>query len=314
MHNPTTTRLAPSPTGALHLGNVRTFVVNYLLARRRGWRVLLRVEDLDGPRVKAGGIDALLEELRWLGLEWDGPVVVQSQRQEVYRLALEQLRAVGYAYPCVCTRRDIEAAASAPHAGEHDIAYPGTCRKRAADAREATASDRPAAWRLRVNTTPVVVRDHFAGEHAFDLTRLCGDFVIVKNDGTAAYQLAVTVDDAAAGVNAVVRGDDLLDSAARQTLLRMRLGLPQGVQYWHLPLVVGPDGRRLAKRHGDTRLSHYRSRGCPREKILGLIGFWTGQFPTRQPCSMDELLAIFDINTMPRTQTVFSSDDDAFLG
>jgi len=357
--NPTTTRLAPSPTGALHLGNVRTFVVNYVLARQRGWRVLLRVEDLDGPRVKPQAADALIEELAWLGLEWDGPVVVQSRRQEAYRRALEQLKAAGHAYPCVCTRRDIEAAASAPHAGEHDLAYPGTCRPRFDDARDAgilpalcapltqapedvkpasprrgqdaretrgrdaldtrgqdvrVTPDRPTAWRLRVDATPIVVRDHFAGEHTFDLARICGDFVIVKNDGTAAYQLAVTLDDAESGVDAVVRGDDLLDSAARQTHLRTLLGLEQNVHYWHLPLVIGPDGRRLAKRHGDTRLAHYRARGCPREKILGLMGFWTGQFPTRQPCSMNDLVKIFNITTMPRTQTVFSAEDDAFLG
>jgi len=299
--------LAPSPTGALHLGNVRTFVVNYVLARQRGWRVLMRVEDLDGPRVKANAADALLEELRWLGLEWDGPVVVQSQRQDAHRRALSQLIAAGHAYVCVCTRRDIADAASAPHAGEHDVAYPGTCRHRT------DAPDRPAAWRIRVDSTPIVIHDHFAGRHTFDLARICGDFVIVKNDNTAAYQLAVTLDDHDAGVDTVVRGDDLLDSAARQTHLRTLLGLPQNVNYWHLPLVVGPDGRRLAKRHGDTRLSHYRNRNCPREKILGLVAFWTGQRSTRQPCSMDDLLTTFDLAAMPKTQTIFSPDDDAFL-
>ena len=313
MSTPTTTRLAPSPTGALHLGNVRTFVVNYLLARQRGWRVLMRVEDLDGPRVKPAAADALLEELAWLGLEWDGPVVVQSQRQGAYRRALERLQEAGHAYPCVCTRRDIEAAASAPHAGEHDIAYPGTCRPRPVDVLRA-ALDRPAAWRLRVGTQPIVVHDQFVGEHTFDLEKICGDFVIVKNDGTAAYQLAVVIDDAAAGVDAIVRGDDLLDSAARQIHLRSLLGLPQCVRYWHLPLVVGPDGRRLAKRHGDTRLAHYRSHGCPREKILGLVGFWTGQFSTRRSCCLAELQATFSLAAMPRTQTVFGADDDEFLG
>jgi len=309
-----TTRLAPSPTGALHLGNVRTFVVNYVMARQRGWRVLMRVEDLDGPRIKAGSADGVLDELAWLGLEWDGPVVYQSHRADTYRQALEQLTQAGQAYPCVCTRGDIESAASAPHRGEHEIVYPGTCCNRYASAQAATAAcGRPVAWRLRVGPMPIEVHDQFVGEHRFDLRKICGDFVIVKNDGTAAYQLAVVIDDAQAGVTAIVRGDDLLDSAARQIHLRTLLGLPNDMQYWHLPLVVGPDGRRLAKRHGDTRLSHYRSLGCRVERILGLVAYWSGALPTRQECSMAELIAAFSIDRMPREQVVFGPDDEEFL-
>lgn len=309
-----TTRLAPSPTGALHLGNARTFLVNYLLAKQRGWRVRMRVEDLDGPRVKAGAAEAMLEELAWLGLTWESPVVYQSQRAAAYAAALGQLAAAGAAYPCVCSRKDIEQAASAPHAGEHELLYPGTCRGRFATAEQAAAtSGRPVAWRLIAPKRPIVVRDCVAGERAFDLAKICGDFVVVKNDGTAAYQLAVVVDDAAAGVTEIVRGSDLLDSAARQIHLRSLLGLSNDVRYYHLPLVIGSDGRRLAKRHGDTRLAHYRQRGATRERILGLMGHWIGAIEGRREAGMDELLGRFELERLPREPIVFSAADDAFL-
>ena len=360
-----TTRLAPSPTGALHLGNARTFLVNYLLAKQNGWRMLMRVEDLDGPRVKAQATADMIEELAWLGLEWDEPIVYQSQRADAYRAALERLIEGGWAYPCICSRKDIEQAASAPHRGEGEVPYPGTCcnkyRARSAeieteikgmspnpasdsesvpdfrpDFRQArtpagksgTDSDsadriglspsifpapRRSAWRVRAPGIPVEVHDEFAGTHRFDLRTICGDFVIFKNDGTCAYQLAVVVDDAAAGVTAIVRGDDLLDSAARQIHLRRLLGLTENVRYWHLPLVVGPDGRRLAKRHGDTRISHYRQLGATRERILGLLGYWSGMIEERRETDLTELLAGFDLGRVSREQVVFSAEDDLFL-
>ena len=169
------------------------------------------------------------------------------------------------------------------------------------------------AWRVRVPDEAIEVRDEFAGTHRFDLRTICGDFVVFKNDGTAAYQLAVVVDDAQAGVTAIVRGDDLLDSAARQIHLRNLLGLPQNVRYWHLPLVVGPDGRRLAKRHGDTRIAHYRQRGASRERILGLLAYWSGLIELRREIGMGELLERFDLAKTPKTQVVFQKEDDVFL-
>lgn len=308
------TRLAPSPTGALHLGNARTFVVNCLLARQRGWRVLMRVEDLDGPRVKAGSAEHLLEELAWLGLSWDGPAVYQSQRSAVYAKALAQLASAGAAYPCTCTRKDVELAASAPHAEDAAaVPYPNTCRGRYLSAAAAAAEGKAVCWRLCTNGESIAVDDQFAGRREFELARLGGDFVIFKSDGLAAYQLAVVIDDAAAGVDAIVRGDDLLDSAARQIYLRRLLGLSETVKYWHLPLVVGPDGRRLAKRHGDTRLSHYRQLGATPERILGLIGYWSGILPRRQEAGMDDLSAGFDLARLPREKIVFSKEDDRFL-
>jgi glutamyl-tRNA synthetase len=310
-----TTRLAPSPTGALHLGNARTFLVNWLLARQQGWRVRMRVEDLDGPRVKPRAAAVMLDELAYLGLTWEGPVVWQSQRAEAYRAALERLIELGAAYPCVCSRKDVEQAASAPHRGEGETAYAGTCRGRLAGARQdaATATGKPAAWRVRLDEAPILVKDEFAGERLFDLSKICGDFVIFKNDGTCAYQLAVVVDDDAAGVTAIVRGDDLLDSAARQIHLRRLLGLTGPVRYWHLPLVVGPDGRRLAKRHGDTRISRYRGLGATRERVLGVLGFWSGLLEKRCEADIGELLQRFDLAKLPKHPIVLSDEDEAFL-
>jgi glutamyl-tRNA synthetase len=309
-----TTRLAPSPTGALHLGNARTFVLNWVLARRNRWRVLMRVEDLDGPRVRAGAAAEALSDLAWLGLTWSDPVVYQSGRETEYRSALGRLIEAGAAYPCTCTRRDIELAGGAPHAEDQVTVYPGTCRGRWHSAAEAeAATGRAPAWRVRVEAGPVSFTDRFAGEQAFNLSATCGDFVIFKRDGLCAYQLAVVVDDAAAGVDAVVRGDDLLESAARQIHLRRLLGLRPEPDYWHLPLVVGPDGRRLAKRHGDTRISHYRRLGVSPRRVLGLIAYWSGLLEVRRPIEPAEFVERFDPAGVPRRPVVFAEGDDAFL-
>jgi len=308
------TRLAPSPTGALHLGNARTFLLNDLLARQMGWRVRMRVEDLDGPRVKAGAAAQMLDELAWLGLRWEGPVARQSTRGAAYAAALRRLVEAGAAYPCVCSRKDVAAAASAPHAEDAAPAYGGTCRGRFASAEQALRqTGRPPAWRVRVDGQAIVVADRFAGERAFDLWACGGDFVVFKNDGLAAYQLAVVVDDAEAGVDRIVRGDDLLDSAARQIHLRRLLGLAPEPEYWHLPLVVGADGRRLAKRHGDTRLGRYRQAGATPQRVLGLLGYWSGILDRRRETDLDELLDAFDIARVPRQPVVFSEADDRFL-
>jgi len=308
------TRLAPSPTGALHLGNARTFLLNDLLARQRGWRVLMRVEDLDGPRVKAGAADAMLDELRWLGLRWDGDVVRQSDRGEAYTAALSRLVEIDAVYPCVCTRKDVETAATAPHRGEEAAAYPGTCRDKYVTAEQAKRlTSRPVAWRVRVDGEAIEFADGFAGPQRVVLGETCGDFVIMRRAGHAAYQLAVVVDDAAAGVDCIVRGDDLLDSAARQIHLRRLLGLSPEPAYWHVPLVVGADGRRLAKRHGDTRLSHYRQAGATPQRVLGLLGYWSGLLDRREEADVDDLLERFDLDRLPAEPVVFGQADDDFL-
>jgi glutamyl-tRNA synthetase len=308
------TRLAPSPTGALHLGNARTFVINALLARRQGWRVLMRMEDLDGPRVKPGADETALADLLWLGLAWEKPIVYQSARHERYREALDWLVQAGWAYPCICTRKDVEHAASAPAAEDGSVSYPGSCRGRFPDAEAAlAASGRPCAWRIRVPDEPIDFGDGFSGPQRVDLARRGGDFVIFRREGLAAYQLAVVLDDHTAGVDAIVRGDDLLESAARQLHLYRVLGLVARPRYWHLPLVIGPDGRKLAKRHGDTRLEHYRRKGTPAPRVLGLLGYWSGLLETRREADLDELADRFDLGRLPREPVVFTPADEAWL-
>ncbi len=307
------TRLAPSPTGALHLGNARTFVVNYVLACQRNWRVLMRMEDLDGPRVKAQAVEQAFDVLEWLGLTWETPVIRQSERSDRYQNALQKLADNSDAYRCTCSRRDIELAAGAPHRDDGVTAYSGVCRGKYSSDEEAKLSGGEPAWRVRVDSTPICVDDHCAGRHEFDLCSMCGDFVIFRKQGLAAYQLAVVVDDADAGVNRIVRGDDLLDSAAMQIHLRMRLHLGPEPEYWHLPLVVGEDGLRLAKRHGNTRISYYRDLGVRRDAILGLIGYWCGVLPDRREMSMGELISMMHIECLPPEPVVFGRDDDSFL-
>jgi glutamyl-tRNA synthetase len=315
----TVTRLAPSPTGALHLGNLRTFLVNDLLARVHGWRVRMRIEDLDGPRIKPGTDRELLESLAWLGLRWEEPAVYQSERMAMYGEALSRLIERGMAYACVCSRKDIESAASAPHA-DGAPAYPGTCRDRFETAGQArAASGRPPAWRVRVDEEPIDFNDHFAGPQRLCLTEIGGDFVVYRGEPgfaeeqSPAYQLAVVVDDAAGGIDAIVRGDDLLESAARQIYLRRLLGLAPEPAYWHLPLVIGPDGRRLAKRHGDTRLARYREAGTPAERILGLLGFWCGLLDRPEEIDLDGLAARFDLRRLPPNPVVFDAACERFL-
>jgi glutamyl-tRNA synthetase len=311
----TTTRLAPSPTGALHLGNARTFLVNVLLARQRGWRVLFRMEDLDTPRTRPGADRQALEVLGYLGLSWEEPVVYQSAQAERHDAALERLARAAQAYPCICTRKEIELAASAPAEDDpREGAYPGTCRGRfasAAEARQQTGRD--AAWRVRTDGSPIQCHDELAGLVSFDLARTTGDFVIYRKAGMAAYQLAVIVDDHDAGVDAIVRGRDLLESTAMQTHLRRLLGYDEPVDYVHVPLVIGPDGRKLAKRHGDTRLIRYLRQGCPPERLLGLLGWWCGVLDRPGEIDLDALTARFDLDRLPREPIVFTPQDDDFL-
>jgi len=305
------TRLAPSPTGALHLGNARTFLVNWALARQRGWRIVLRVEDLDTPRTKTWATDQAIDVLQWLGLDWDDGPVYQQPNQPRYDAALHHLAAEGWIYPCTCTRKDIQQAQSAPHADGHDLVYPGTCRPVEREPVDYDRSDPHTAWRIRTDDQPIRFDDRFAGPQAMSLDRITGDFVVAAKQGGAAYQLAVVVDDAAAGVNEVVRGDDLLDSTPRQLWLYERLGLTPVPRYTHLPLVLGPDGRRLAKRHGDTRLIGYRDAGVPAERIVGLIAGWSGL--DRRSMNASEFAASFDLNRLPPTPAVFTEDDHQWL-
>jgi glutamyl-tRNA synthetase len=250
-----------------------------------------------------------MDDLQWLGIDWDDGPTYQSGRSAVYEGAVNRLLAEGRAYACACTRKEVELAASAPHAEDGAAVYPGTCRGRFASVAAAReASGRTPAVRFEVPAGEVSFVDGFLGPRRFDVGRELGDFVILKADGTAAYQLAVVVDDAETGVTHVVRGDDLVDSTPRQILLYRALGIEGKIpQYWHLPLVVGTDGRRLAKRHGDTRLAHYRARGVTAERVVGLLARWCGM-DAPQEISAAELVGRFDIGRVPREKVVFAGD------
>jgi glutamyl-tRNA synthetase len=307
------TRLAPSPTGALHLGNARAFLVNWLLARQFGWKIILRIEDLDGPRVKKDADQQAIDDLRWLGIDWDEGPIYQSSRMDRYSAVILKLLETGAAYPCVCTRKEVELAASAPHAEDRSAVYPGTCRGKFASIKEATENrGRAPAMRFAVNDASVDYPDQMRGRQEFDMNRL-GDFVIAKANGTPAYQLAVVVDDAEMGITDVVRGDDLLDSTPRQIMLYRALGWAERIpRYWHLPLIIGKDGRRLAKRHGDTRLSSYRDLGVAPERILQLLARWCGMDDLPAQSAVD-LLPHFDLDKLPREPIIFTAGDDAWL-
>ncbi len=296
MTPPVRGRLAPSPTGAQHVGNARTYLIAWLSARTRGGSVRLRVEDIDVWRNRPGAKEQLAADLRWLGLDWDGEPVVQSERLADHVAALERLKQLDLVYPCTCTRTDIQSAASAPHQDHEGPTYPGTCaHRRAADAAGLTV---PYAWRFRVTDTPAFT-DLYAGPQQLDLKRAGGDFVVWRSADVPAYQLAVVTDDAAEGVTEVVRGDDLLTSTPRQLLLYRSLGLTSP-DFVHVPLVVGPDGRRLAKRHGDTRLAALRANGVSAERLLGLLAYSCGWLPIVTPVSAKELLPMFRLDAIPR--------------
>jgi glutamyl-tRNA synthetase len=302
---PTVARLAPSPTGAQHVGNARTYLIAWLSARSQHGAVLLRIEDIDSPRVKPGAADQACMDLRWLGLDWDGIPVVQTSRFAEYEKALRKLRTRELVYPCTCTRGDIELAASAPHAEHEGPSYPGTCSGRtASDA--ATLTARPFAWRFRADDREVDFVDGFHGPVRIALHDAGGDFVVWKSAGTPAYQLAVVVDDAAFGITEVVRGDDLIPSTPRQMLLYEALEMTPP-QFVHVPLVVGPDGRRLAKRHGDTRLSTLRAASVKAEDLIGLLAYSCGWIPRIEPVRPSELLPLFRLDTIPHEPFVLES-------
>ena len=300
-------RLAPSPTGAQHVGNARTYLVAWLSARSRDGVVRLRIEDIDSPRIKPGSPEQALDNLRWLGLDWDGEIVTQTERLPLYEAALDELKRRELVYPCTCSRGDIAAAASAPHADHEAPTYPGTCaHRRAADAAKLSKEGKPFAWRFRVTGSPAFT-DVFAGEQNIDLHKLGGDFVVWKNAGTPAYQLAVVVDDAEMGVTEAIRGDDLIPSTPRQLLLYRALGLAPPA-FGHIPLVVGEDGRRLAKRHGDTRLAALRDAGVKPEALVGLLAWSCGWLAKPEPIDAHELLPMFRLEAIPRQPFVLTGE------
>lgn len=285
----------------------------------------MRLEDLDHPKVKPEAASEAYADLRWLGLDWDegpdlgGPFApyVQSQRRPLYREALHRLAALGHVYPCVCSRADVEEAQSAPHPGnEHTMRYPGTCRGRFASWEEAVAvlpEGRLPAWRFRVESGRSVFEDGFCGRQSLELLEATGDFALARDPDGAGYMLAVVVDDAAMGITEVVRGDDLLDATQGQLAIQKALGLASP-QYIHVPLVVAEDGRRLAKRYGDTRLKSLREAGVLPEKIVGLLAWWCGWAAFGEVLSPTALLDRFDWGTLRREPAVLTPAVKEYLG
>ena len=313
------TRLAPSPTGTLHLGNALTFVVNWALARRLGWQVVLRMEDLDLGRVRQGADQEAIDILRWLGLDWDEGPLYQSAGLSPYREALEGLRERGLIYPCNATRKEIEQAASAPHASDSETRYPGLNRPAAGEVLAASSgiadvlADDAYAWRLVVPEGSVDYLDQRLGPQSIDVQAQVGDFALATKAGLPAYQLAVVVDDARQGVTDVVRGDDLLSSTPRQVLLYRMLGLGEPPRYWHLPLVTGSDGRRMAKRDDAVRLTTYLDAGVLGQRVLGLLAKWAGISGEREPMSADLFAQRLDIDRLAYAPPCFTEEDEQWL-
>jgi glutamyl-tRNA synthetase len=284
-------RFAPSPTGTLHLGNLRTALLAWLFARSAGSRFLVRVEDLDAGRVRPGLAEEQLADLAAIGLDWDGEVVRQSERTDLYAAALEALVEDGRAYECFCTRAEIRAAASAPHGPLPEGAYPGTClRLTEAERAERRASGRPPAIRVRADGARVAFADRLLGPQE----GVVDDFVVRRNDGAFAYNLAVVVDDAAQAIEEVVRGADLVDSTPRQLFLARLLGLPEP-GFAHVPLVLGPDGARLAKRHGDVTL-----REVPADVA---VAWMLRSLGLPEDVALSELARTFEPESLPREPT-----------
>jgi len=278
-------RLAPSPTGFLHLGHARTFWIAQQRAQNHGGTLVLRNEDLDRSRSKPEFVTAMLEDLRWFGFQWQegldlgGPYAPysQSQRLDLYRAALEKLRDDGFVYPCVCSRQDVLRALQAPHAGEDEPIYPGTCRPVTATAVRKNKSAR-LNWRFQVpDGEAISFTDGHSGPHEFTAGRDFGDFVVWRHDDLPSYQLAVVVDDHAMAITEVVRGEDLLKSTARQLLLYRALGL-KPPKFYHCPLVTDESGVRLAKRHNTLSLRKLRANGATPQK---LIDNWTAFLTVR---------------------------------
>ncbi len=271
---------------------------------------MLRIEDLDTPRVKPGAIDSTIDILRWLGMDWDEGPLVQSADLEPYGAAMRGLAGRGSAYPSDLTRGQVEAAASAPQEGVHETPFPASLRP-TLTARE--FDDPGTNWRFATPAGMVRFADAFAGSQEYEPARTVGDFVIWTRRAQPSYQLAVVVDDHRQGVTQVVRGDDLLDSAARQLLLYRALGRAPEPAYTHLPLVRGPDGKRRAKRHGDTRLETYRGAGVPPERVVGLVAAWSGAAERHRPMTAQEFARAFDLARLPRNDVTFTQEDHAWL-
>ncbi len=305
-------RFAPTPSGYLHLGNVFTALCAFVQARAQGGQFILRIEDVDSPRCRPSYTTQILEDLLWLGFDWDeGPDVggshgpyLQSECGPIYRKAMDSLTQRGYLYPCFCSRSALASVASAPHGlTSQGPAYPGTCRHlSAADAARLAKRKKP-ALRFRVPERALEIEDQMHGLVRFP-EGFGGDFVVSRADGVVAYQLAVVVDDARQGITDVVRGEDLLDSTARQVWLYEALGLPVP-RFAHVPIVHGPDGRRLQKRDKSVAVVDMAKRGVASERIIGCLAYLAGWTKARTPLSPTDVLDLVHPDApLPRAASI----------
>jgi glutamyl-tRNA synthetase len=283
----------------MHLGNARTALLAWLDVRARGGRMVLRIEDLDRDRCRPEFADGVRRDLEWLGLDWDVETPPQSTRDGAYEAALEQLTVRGLTYPCFCTRRELTVA-SAPHGPDGERRYPGTCRPLTAGERMQAAVDgRRYAVRVVMPSEPVSFHDRMAGMITQSVAEVAGDVAVRRSDGLFGYQLAVVVDDAADGVTSVVRGDDLLWSTPRQLVLQRMLELPEP-EYAHVPLVLGGDGARLAKRHGAPSLADLRDSGADPEAVVGQLAASAGLVASGEYVLPAELTGSFRLERIGR--------------
>ena len=284
-------RFAPTPSGRMHLGNVFAALVAWLSVRHDNGHLVLRMEDLDTQRTSSEFAQILRDDLLWLGLDWDEETQPQSQRSQIYQEYFDKLEAMGLLYPCYCTRSQLHSV-NAPHLSDGTYVYTGTCRDLTPEQR--AAFGRAPAWRVKVDDRLWTVNDQIQGKYQENLATDCGDFVVRRADGVYVYQLAVTVDDALAGVTQVVRGMDLLSSAPRQMYLQALLGFPHP-EYAHVPMLLAPDGRRLSKRDKDLDLGYLRQHTTP-EKLIGVLAASAGLLEQPTAISAKELASLFSFD------------------
>jgi len=292
-------RFAPSPTGRMHLGNVFCALLSWLSAKSKGGEWRLRIEDLDPGRSRREYALQLQDDLQWLGLPWDGEVVWQSERSDIYEHYLQQLKDAGLTYPCFCTRADIMAT-QAPHETDGRVVYAGTCRGRILDEME---KNKPAAIRFIVPDEVISFHDSHYGEQHVNLAKHCGDYILRRKDGAWAYQLAVVVDDALMGVTEVVRGRDLLLSTPQQLHLYRTLGFPEP-HFCHHPLLINEVGQRLCKRDKALDLGFLREKHISPEEIIGRLAFLAGILPAPTPTLPKDLLPLFSWQKVPQQDIV----------
>lgn len=297
MSQPVVGRFAPTPSGRMHLGNLLCALFSYLSVRKAGGRFLLRIEDVDVPRCPKRLCDGIIEDLQWLGFQWDEPPLYQSKRSSVYQAHLDRLSRQGLIYPCFCTRSQLHACA-APNLGDTQYVYSGACSHLTPEEVQRLSRVRRPSMRLRVPDEDIVFTDGLYGIQRENLARDCGDFILRRSDGLFGYQLAVVVDDALSGVNQVVRGRDILTATPRQIYLLRCLDYPIP-EYIHIPLLTDSHGRRLAKRSHDLDLSSL-SKQYSAPQLLGMLAFSAGILAEPEAMSLEALIPLFDWKKIKR--------------